>query len=428
MARFQYGGQALMEGVLMRGRHALAVALRHPDGTIVWASERLDEGLRAHRIFRLPFVRGLVVLYDTLVTGTRWLVRSATIQAAAILAEEASDGSQAGDSEAAGPVAGSTTTSASAPIAGSAPAVSSGDRSTGGPQDGLGKGFRMAVGVMLLLSLVAGIGIFFLVPLLVAQATVGRVDRGFGLQLSEGIIRVAIFIGYLMLTARAADLRRVYQYHGAEHMSIHALEAGDPLTTEAVRRYPTAHPRCGTEFLVVVLLVSIIAFALIGNLPPLLLIASRVALVPVIAAVSYELLQLGARHRSHAIVRWLWSPGIWVQKITTRQPTDDMIEVAIVSLQRALVADGAEIPEGSAVLLSRPLAPDRAGDEAGLEAAPDVRVGAEPDVAFSAQPARINPEGASTRSSAGTPKVNPEGAATRSSGGTPKVNPEGIDS
>ncbi len=415
MARFQYGGQALMEGVLMRGRHALAVALRHPDGSIVWASERLDEGLRAHRIFRLPFVRGLVVLYDTLVTGTRWLVRSATIQAAAILAEEASDGSQSGDSEAAGPGAGSAATSASAPIAGSAPAAgsataaSSGGGSTGRPQEGLGKGFGMAVGVMLLLSLVAGIGIFFLVPLLLAQATVGRVDRGFVLQLSEGLIRVAIFIGYLMLTARAADLRRVYQYHGAEHMSIHALEAGGPLTTEAVRRYPTAHPRCGTEFLVVVLLVSIIAFALIGNLPPLLLIASRVALVPVIAAVSYELLQLGARHRSHAIVRWLWSPGIWVQKITTRQPSDDMIEVAIVSLQRALVADGAEIPEGSAVLLSRPLSPDQEGDDAGPEAAPDARVGAEFDAAFPAQPPKVNPEGAATRSSAGTPKVNPEG-------------------
>ena len=220
----------------------------------------------------------------------------------------------------------------------------------------------MAVGAMLLLSLVAGIGIFFLVPLLLAQATVGRVDRGFGLQLSEGLIRVVIFIGYLMLTARAPDLRRVYQYHGAEHMSIHALEAGDPLTTEAVRRYPTAHPRCGTEFLVVVLLVSIVAFAVIGNLPPLLLIASRVALVPVIAAISYELLQLGARHRSHAIVRLLWSPGIWVQKITTRQPSDDMIEVAIVSLERALMADGADIPAGSALFPSRPLSPDEAGD------------------------------------------------------------------
>jgi uncharacterized protein YqhQ len=238
---------------------------------------------------------------------------------------------------------------------------------------------------MMLLSLAAGIGIFFLVPLLLAQATVGRVDHGFGLQLSEGVIRVAIFIGYLLLTSRAPDLRRVYQYHGAEHMSIHALEAGDPLTTEAVRRYPTAHPRCGTEFLVVVLIVSIVVFGLIGNLPPLLLIASRVALVPVIAAVSYEVLQLGARHRRHAIVRWLWSPGIWVQKITTRQPTDDMIEVAIVSLQRALLADGAEIPAGSAVILSRSLSADQAGDDAPL------------------------PIEAAARSSAGTPKVNSAG-------------------
>ena len=373
MARFQYGGQALMEGVLMRGRHALAVALRHPDGSIVWASERLDEGLRAHRIFRLPFLRGLVVLYDTLVTGTRWLVRSATIQAAALLAEQDAGASlsEAPDGTGSSPADDPAPAPSSAPAPGlaqapaqiqapaqvRAPAPAPAAGSTGGAQEGLGKGFGVAVGVMLLLSLAAGIGIFFLVPLLLAQATVGRVDHGFGLQLSEGVIRVAIFIGYLLLTSRAPDLRRVYQYHGAEHMSIHALEAGDPLTTEAVRRYPTAHPRCGTEFLVVVLIVSIVVFGLIGNLPPLLLIASRVALVPVIAAVSYEVLQLGARHRRHAIVRWLWSPGIWVQKITTRQPTDDMIEVAIVSLQRALLADGAEIPAGSAVILSRSLSP-----------------------------------------------------------------------
>src|ERR1035437_411980 len=128
MARFQYGGQALIEGVLMRGRHALAVALRHPDGSIVWASERLDEGPLSHRIFRLPFIRGLVVLYDTLVTGTRWLVRSATMQAAAMLAEETSEGSHVGHAGAAGPVAGATTTSAvsvagSASLAGSSPAA-----------------------------------------------------------------------------------------------------------------------------------------------------------------------------------------------------------------------------------------------------------------------------------------------------------------
>jgi uncharacterized protein YqhQ len=179
---------------------------------------------------------------------------------------------------------------------------------------------------------------------------------------------VAIFIGYLLLVSRAGDVRRTFQYHGAEHMSIHTLEAGDPLTVEAARKYPTAHPRCGTEFLVVVLIVSILAFAVVGKLPPLWLIASRVVLVPVIAAVSYELLQLGARHRRHALVRWLWSPGIWVQAITTRQPTDAMIEVAIVSLERALVADGAEVPPGSSTLASRPMYPDAGGDAGGAAA------------------------------------------------------------
>jgi uncharacterized protein YqhQ len=157
--------------------------------------------------------------------------------------------------------------------------------------------------------------------------------------------------------SRAGDVRRTFQYHGAEHMSIHTLEGGDPLTVEAARKYPTAHPRCGTEFLVVVLIVSILAFAVVGNLPPLMLIVSRVILIPVIAAISYEILQLGARHRSHAIVRWLWSPGIWVQAITTKQPTDDMIEVAIVSLEQALIADGAEVPAGSGEFARRPLNP-----------------------------------------------------------------------
>jgi uncharacterized protein YqhQ len=222
---------------------------------------------------------------------------------------------------------------------------------------------------MLLVALLLGIGLFFLLPLFIAQATVGRVDQGFGLQLSEGLIRVVIFLGYLMLVGRAADVRRTFQYHGAEHMSIHTLEAGDPLTVEAARRYPTAHPRCGTEFLVVVLIVSILAFAVVGKLSPLWLVVSRVILVPVIAAVSYEVLQLGARNRRHALVRWLWSPGIWVQKITTRQPTDDMIEVAIVSLQRALVADGNEIPAGSAVLACRPLSADEMNDSERPEAA-----------------------------------------------------------
>ena len=386
MARYQYGGQALIEGVLMRGRNALAVALRHPDGSIVWATERLDLGLRARRALKLPFLRGLVVLYDTLVTGTRWLVRAATIQALALEAE--GDGksgtgrSGAGTSGAAAagsvlhilllaPVVfvlgargdgsgdgSSSYTDPDAPAAGGA-ASASGPAAGPRPDEGLGKGYTVAVGGMLLVALVFGIGLFFLVPLLLAQATVGRVDQGFALQLSEGVIRVVLFIGYLLLVGRASDVRRTFQYHGAEHMSIHTFEGGDPLTVAAARKYPTAHPRCGTEFLVVVLIVSILAFAVVGKLPPLWLIVSRVILVPVIAAVSYELLQLGARHRDRRLVRWLWSPGIWVQAITTRQPTDDMIEVAIVSLEKALIADGVEVPPGSSDFAARPLNPER---------------------------------------------------------------------
>ena len=206
MARFSYGGQALIEGVLMRGRDAIAVALRHPDGRIVYATERLDAGFHGTRWSRWPLIRGLVVLYETLVVGTRWLVRSANVQAE----EEGVE---------------------------------------------LGKG---SIILMLTLTLAAGIGIFFLLPLFVATFTTQNIDNGVVQHLVEGLIRVAIFLGYLMLISRAPDIRRVFQYHGAEHMTIHALEAGDPLTVNEVRKYPTAHQRCGTEFLVIVVLLSII--------------------------------------------------------------------------------------------------------------------------------------------------------------------------
>jgi uncharacterized protein YqhQ len=147
----------------------------------------------------------------------------------------------------------------------------------------------------------------------------------------------------------------VFQYHGAEHMTIHALEHDDPLVPENVRKYPTAHPRCGTEFLVVVILLSILMFSLVGRQPPLIMIASRILLIPVIAAVGYELLRLGARHRSNPVVRVIMWPGILVQRITTKQPTDDMIEVAIVAMEEALLADGAEVPAGSLDLERSPM-------------------------------------------------------------------------
>ena len=340
MATYTYGGQALIEGVLMRGRDAIAVALRHPDGEIVYATERLDSGFHGTRWSKWPLVRGLVVLYETLIVGTRWLVRSANVQAS---------------------------------------------------QDGIELG-RGSIILMLSLTLLAGIGIFFLFPLFIASVTTASVENGIVQHLVEGLVRVLIFLGYLVLIGRAPDVRRVFQYHGAEHMTIHALEAGDPLTVDEVRKYPTAHQRCGTEFLVVVILLSIIAFSLVGRQTPLVMIASRILLIPVIAAVGYEVLRFGARHRSNPIIKAVLYPGLLVQMITTKQPSDDMIEVAIVSMEQALEADGAEIPSGSGTFEQRPLdvpAPEVAGGastpaSASAQAGPAPAVPATPPTAAAA--------------------------------------------
>jgi uncharacterized protein YqhQ len=305
MPRYNYGGQALIEGVLMRGRDAIAVAVRHPDGRILYATERLDSGIHKTRGSKLPFLRGLVVLYETLIVGTRWLVRSASVQA-----EE--DGIE------------------------------------------LGKG---SIALMLLITLFAGIGIFFLLPLLIASVTTANLENGLIQHLVEGLVRVGIFLGYLALIGQSSEIKRVFAYHGAEHKTIHALEAGDPLVPSAIQKYPTAHPRCGTEFLVVVIALSIIAFSLVGRQEPLVMIGSRILLVPVIAAVGYEILRWGARHRRNPVVKAIMWPGILVQMLTTRQPTDDMVEVAIVSMEQALEADGEAVPEGSGTIAREPLPP-----------------------------------------------------------------------
>jgi uncharacterized protein YqhQ len=302
MARLRYGGQALVEGVMMRGRGSIAVALRAPDGRIVCETEPLSGTFRATRWAKLPFIRGLVVLYETLVVGTRWLIRSANMAAS----EEGVE---------------------------------------------LGNG---GIALMLGITLAIGIGIFFFLPAFITR-TVLPSQTGILFHAAEGVVQVSIFLGYLLLISRMGDVRRTFQYHGAEHMSIHALEAGDPLTVEAVRKYPTAHPRCGTEFLVVVILVSIIVFSLVGRQEIVIMIGSRIVLIPVIAGISYELLRFGARHRGSRLVRWVFQPGIWVQKITTKQPTDDMLQVAIVSLEQALLADGEALPAGGIRIGRSPL-------------------------------------------------------------------------
>jgi uncharacterized protein YqhQ len=300
---YAYGGQALMEGVLMRGRDAIAVALRHPDGRIVTARERLDSGVHGSPVARWPFIRGLVVLYETLIVGTRWLIRSANLQA------------QEDDVE-------------------------------------LGKG---SIVVMLLVTFGIAIAVFSLLPLFISSVATSGVSHGWAQPAVEGLIQVGIFLGYLTLVSRTPDIYRVFQYHGAEHMTIHALEAGDPLTVDAVRKYPTAHHRCGTEFLVILVLLSIFAFSLVGRQQPLVMIASRFALIPSLAAVGYEILRTGARFRRFRLVRAIMFPGMLVQMITTKRPTDDMIEVAISSMEEALEADGNAVPLGSTLFERDPL-------------------------------------------------------------------------
>jgi uncharacterized protein YqhQ len=316
MARTDFGGQALLEGVLMRGRNAIGVALRHPDGSIVSTHEQLDSILHRNRFARAPFFRGIVLLYETLVIGTRWLMRSGSVQAE-------------------------------------------------GEGQELGKG---TIALTLIVTLGLAVGLFVLLPLFLAgAATTAVAGPGQTLlaHLVEGVIRVVIFVAYLLLVSRFGDIQRTFAYHGAEHMTIHALEHEDPLTVANVRKYPTAHQRCGTEFLVIFIILSILMFSLLAGQNLWISILGRIALVPVIAAIAYELLRIGARYRQHWYVRWLYLPGIWLQAITTKQPDDSQIEVAIASMQEALAANGELAPEGSFDPPRRPIPMAAAEEKAG---------------------------------------------------------------
>jgi uncharacterized protein YqhQ len=326
-----------MEGVLMRGRDAIGVAVRGPEGQIFAGQEPLNSILHRNRFARAPFFRGVVVLYETLVIGTRWLMRSGSLAAAG---------------------------------------------------EGVTFGGK-ALALTMLFTIGIAVGLFVLLPLIVAQGAtsiaLGGSSSG-GLQafivhLFEGLIRVVIFVGYLLLVSRSSEIRRVFQYHGAEHMTIHALEADQPLTVATVRPYPTAHPRCGTEFLVVFIIVSILLFSLLAGAELWIAILGRVLLIPVIAAVSYEILRWGARHKGNTLVRWLFLPGIWLQSITTQKPDDSMIEIAIASLQEALAANGDTAPEGSWDPEREPIPDARklAEDMGSRQAAADVDAGEQPD-------------------------------------------------
>jgi uncharacterized protein YqhQ len=305
VGEFNYGGQAVMEGVMMRGSRSMAVAVRAPNGRIVVHSEPLNQAIYGGWVSKVPLVRGVTVLWDTLVLGIRTLMFSAdvAVQGEGAKAQPgAVDG--ASDSVLSGPVALGT----------------------------------------VLLSVGMAVGLFFLLPALIAKWVDRYVASALLSNLIEGMIRFIFVLGYVWGVGFLPDVRRVFAYHGAEHKTVHAYEVGRPLTVEAVRTHTTAHARCGTAFILVVVFISVLIFALLGRPPILLRLASRVLLLPLIAGIAYEWLKFGARHEGSWWVKALLLPGLAMQKLTTREPDDDMIEVAIAALKRVLREDGLPVP------------------------------------------------------------------------------------
>ena len=290
---FAYGGQAVIEGVMIRGRNHFSLAVRRGDGSITHAHEPLNT-LFTGRIRRVPFLRGGAVLIETLLLGVKALHRSANM---AML-------DQTGDS----------------------------DEEMSG----------WAMGVTLGVSLVLGIGIFFILPLLLVKLLDSSIASDLLSNVIEGFLRLAILLGYVWGIGFIKDIRRVYAYHGAEHMAVHAHEAGLPLNVANVRKFGTPHPRCGTAFLLTVVLVSIVIFAFLGRPDFEWRVLSRIALLPVIAGISYEIIRFSGAHQKWSIAQAVAWPGLLLQRLTTRQPDDAQIEVAITAMESAIAADAGQ--------------------------------------------------------------------------------------
>src|SRR6266581_2572651 len=329
MAKFYYGGQAVMEGVMMRGRKSASVAIRRPNGSIYLYEEALNPRLYQNRLFRLPFLRGMLLLWEMLVLGTRLMTLSANIATGALdpevlVVEDGEPGTHQSDT-----VIDRNSSDVMPEIAETPPQI-------GG----------VALVFTLLISLGFAVAVFFLAPLLIAGFFSNQIGAGWLNLTVEGLIRLGLLIGYLYLIGRIPDIQRIFGYHGAEHKAINAMEQGDPLDIPHVRRASRVHTRCGTGFLLLVMVVSIFVFAFIVTPSLPLQILSRIVLVPVVAGISYELMRLGAANYRFRIVKWLLAPGLALQSLTTREPDDRMIQCAIASLKRVTQRDGLVVPGG----------------------------------------------------------------------------------
>lgn len=288
------GGQAVLEGVMMRGPGNWAVAVRKPDGAIAQVCRPIDSPMARHRVYRLPVVRGVVALGESLAIGFRALAISANYAA-----QEEGDGEE--------------------------------DVQTELSKWQLGIAFAIAIGFALLLFKVG--------PALLVDKLV-PVHSGGWFVIIEGGVRVAIFVAYLALISLLPDLRRVFQYHAAEHKAINAYEAGEPLEPEIVQRYSLIHPRCGTAFLLWVMVVAIFVYAFLGRPAWYWLIVSRIVLLPVIAGIAYELIRFAGKHTGNRILMTILAPGLWLQRLTTREPSLDQLEVSIRALREVLQVEG----------------------------------------------------------------------------------------
>jgi uncharacterized protein YqhQ len=291
------GGQAVLEGVMMRGPSNWSVAVRTPQGEIEQVSNTINSVMNRHRVFRLPVIRGVIALGESLAIGFRALAISANYAAR----EEGEDGEVRTE-------------------------LSRGQ---------LLFAFAIAIGF--------AIALFKVTPALITNWLPIETTGWF--VIVEGLIRVAIFIAYICLISLLPDLRRVFQYHGAEHKAINAYEAGEELDPQRVQSFSLIHPRCGTAFLLWVMVIAIFVFAFLGQPVWYWLIASRILLLPVIAGIAYELIRFAGKHSGNRILMTLLAPGLWLQRLTTREPTLDQIEVSIRALREVLQLEGRLTPE-----------------------------------------------------------------------------------